>query len=222
MASIQAKGDFRMTVVSERLARAMQLRNKKQVDLARETGIGKSSICTYLSGEYEPKQANAYKLAAALRVDPAWLMGQDVPMEPAAARTLPHPDLLPVRRKRIRMLGRIAAGEPIYADEERESYVSVDGDLECDFALRVTGDSMSPRLLDGDVVFFREQDDVNDGQIAAVIIDDCATLKHVYHLPGGIQLVSENPKYPPMIFDAQNSTYARILGLAVGYHRKLD
>ena len=211
-----------MSIFSERLTEAMKLRGKKQVELVRLTGIGKSSISTYLSGEYEPKQSNAYKLASALNVNPAWLMGQDVPMTPEPTPRLPHPDLLPVRRRRIRILGAIAAGQPIYADEERDSYVAVDGDMECDFALRVTGDSMSPRLLDGDTVFFRDQDDVCDGQIAAVIIDDSATLKHVYHLPNGIQLVSENPKYPPMIFDAQNSTYARILGLAVGYYRKMD
>ena len=207
-----------MSIVSERLKYAMKLRNRKQVDLVRLTGIGKSSICTYISGEYEPKQANAYKLAAALNVNPAWLMGQDAPMEAAA---LPHPSLLPVRKRRIRMLGSIAAGEPIYADEDRDTYVAVDDDLECDFALRVSGDSMSPRLLDGDTVLFREQSDVDDGQIAAVIIDDSATLKHVYHLPNGIQLVSDNPKYPPMIFDAQNSNSARIIGLAVGYQRRL-
>lgn len=210
-----------MSIVSERLQAAMRLRNMKQIDLVNRTGIGKSSICTYLSGEYAPKQGNAYKLARALEVNPAWLMGEDAPMEPEEPR-LPHPDLLPVRRRRIRMLGSIAAGEPIYADEERDAYVSVEDEVECDFALRVTGDSMSPRLLDGDIVYFREQDDVNDGQIAAVIVDDNATLKHVYHLAQGIQLVSDNPKYPPMIFDAGNSTYARILGLAVGYHRRLD
>ena len=211
-----------MTIVSERLKRAMKLRNRKQIDLVRMTGIGKASICTYLSGKYEPKQANTYKLAEALNVNPAWLMGQDVPMELTASSALPHPDLLTVRKKRVRMLGSIAAGEPIYADEDRDTYVAVDSDLECDFALRISGDSMSPRLLDGDTVFFREQDDVNDGQIAAVIIDGNATLKHVYHLPNGIQLVSDNPKYPPMIFDAQNSDSARIIGLAVGYQRKLN
>ena len=210
-----------MSIVSERLQYAMQLRNMKQVDLVRMTGIGKASICTYLSGAYEPKQANTYKLASALNVNPAWLMGQDAPMETSAPRALPHPDLLPVRIKRVRMLGSIAAGQPIYAEEDHDAFVTVDGGMECDFALRIKGDSMSPRLMDGDIVFFREQSDVLDGQIAAVIIDDSATLKHVYHIPNGIQLVSDNPKYPPMIFDEKNSSYARILGLAVGYHRRL-
>lgn len=208
-----------MSVISERLRTAMELRGMRQAELAKRTGIGKSSICTYLSGDYAPKPDNVYRLAEALRVEPGWLMGRDVPME---ARPLPHPELLSVRRRRIRMLGDVAAGEPIYADEQADNYVGVDGELECDFALRVKGDSMSPRLLDGDIVFFREQDDVTDGQIAAVIVDDSATLKHVYHLANGVQLVSDNPRYPPMIFDAQNSAYARILGLAVGYQRRLE
>ena len=211
-----------MTIVSDRLKQAMELRNKKQVDLARITGIGKASICTYLAGKYEPKQTNTYKLAEALNVNPAWLMGQDVPMEVPAPSGLPHSDLLPVRKKRIRVLGEIAAGKPISAEEDWDTYITVDDDLTCDFALRISGDSMSPRLLDGDTVFFREQDDVDDGQIAAVIIDDSATLKHVYHLPNGIQLISDNPKYPPMIFDAKNSDNARIIGLAIGYQRKLN
>lgn len=208
-----------MTIVSERLRAAMELRGLKQIDLVNRTGIGKSSISTYLSGDYEPKQANIYKLAEALEVDPAWLMGQD---GPARSPALPHPDLLPVHRRRVHMLGAIAAGAPIFADEDRDSFVCVDDGMPCDFALRVTGDSMFPRLLDGDVVFFRAQDDVTDGQIAAVIVDDSATLKHVYHLSNGIQLVSDNSKYAPMIFDAQNSSYVRILGLAVGYQRRLD
>ena len=209
-----------MSIVSDRLRYAMEQCNLKQVDLARLSGIGKSSICTYLSGEYEPKQTNTYKLASVLGVSPAWLMGQDVPMKQESEPA--HRDLLRVRKKRVPLLGEIAAGKPIYADEDHDAYVTVDGGMECDFALRVVGDSMSPRLLAGDTVFFREQSDVCDGQIAAVIVDDAATLKHVYHLPNGIQLVSDNPKYPPMIFDAQNSTYARILGLAVGYYRELD
>ena len=70
-----------MGVVADRLRFAMELRKVKQAELVRRTGIGKSSICTYLSGEYEPKQINTYKLAEALEVNPSWLLGNDVPME---------------------------------------------------------------------------------------------------------------------------------------------
>mgnify|MGYP000837283598 FL=1 len=70
-----------MATISERLKEAMLLRNVKQIDLVNATGIGKSSISTYISGSYEPKQRNIYKLAKALNVNEAWLMGYDVPME---------------------------------------------------------------------------------------------------------------------------------------------
>jgi len=130
-------------------------------------------------------------------------------------------DILPVTKRRIPLLGEIAAGEPIYTDQEFDAFVVPGEDIECDFALKVVGDSMEPRFTQGDTVFFRAQDDVDDGQIAAVIVDDQATLKRVYHLPDGAQLVSDNPKYPPMIFNSENSNSVRILGLAVGYYRRL-
>lgn len=60
---------------------ALEIRNMKQADLVEKTGIGKSSISTYLTGSYEPKQRNIYKIAKALDVNEAWLMGNDVPME---------------------------------------------------------------------------------------------------------------------------------------------
>lgn len=205
-----------MNIVSDRLKQAMSLRNLKQVDLVQRTGIGKSSISTYLSGDYIPKQTNLYKLAKVLSVDPAWLMGEDVPMD-----TVPHPDVLPITRRKVPLLGDIAAGQPITADQQYDTYVAAGDDVECDFALKVRGDSMEDLFKDGDTVFFRAQDDVDDGQIAAVIIDGEATLKHVYHMASAIQLVSNNPKYPPMIFNSENSDNIRILGLAVGYYRKL-
>ena len=211
-----------MATIAERMRTTMALRGVSQADIVNHTGIGKSSISTYLTGEYEPKQRNLHKIADALNVDPGWLMGLDIPMEPSARiastdDSLPF-NLLPIRRKRIPLLGKIAAGVPIYADEDHEAYVAVDHDLRCDFALKVAGDSMvNARIQDGDVVFLREQPDVNDGEIAAVIVDDSATLKRVYHIPGGVNLVAENPKYPPMVFTRENSDSIRILGKAVAF-----
>ena len=211
-----------MNVIAERLKEAMEIRNLKQVDLVQLTGIGKSSICTYLAGDYLPKQTNLYKLAKALSVDPAWLMGEDVPMEWKDApdqRPLPA-GLLPIEKRRIPILGPIAAGTPLTAEREYDNYISIAGDSHhADAALRIEGDSMTPRYLDGDLVLIRLQDDVDNGQIAAVCIDDCITLKRLYHMPHGVQLVSENPKYAPMMFDANNSDSIRVMGLAVGYVR---
>lgn len=186
-------------------------------------GVGKSTVRKWESGQIANMGRDKIALLAkALNVSPGYLMGWESEVIEKAPSSLPHPSLIPIHKKRVRMLGKIAAGQPIYADEDHEAYVPVDGDLECDFALEVDGDSMSPRFLEKDIVYFREQPDVNDSQIAAVVIDDTATLKHVYHIPNGIQLVSDNPKYPPMTFDAANSTFVRILGLAVGYYRRIN
>lgn len=211
-----------MATIAERMRTAMALRDVSQADIVNHTGIGKSSISTYLAGEYEPKQRNLHKIADALSVAPGWLMGLNVPMEPDAHVTtdgnaLPY-DLLPIRRKRVRLLGPIAAGVPIYADEDLETQIAVDHDLQCDFALKVNGDSMvNARIQNGDIVFLREQSDVDDGEIAAVIVDDNATLKRVYHISGGVTLVAENPKYAPMTFTQANSDSVRIIGKVVAF-----
>lgn len=70
-----------MGTIADRIKEALEIRNMKQIDLVEKTKIGKSSISTYISGAYEPKQKNIYKIAKALNVDEAWLMGLDVPME---------------------------------------------------------------------------------------------------------------------------------------------
>ena len=106
---------------------------------------------------------------------------------------------------------------PIYADEQLET-AFCDESLSCDFALRVRGDSMTgARIHDGDIVFIRSQEDVDDGDIAVVLLNDEATLKRVYHIPNGLTLLSENPKYPPMVFTWPDHDSIRILGLAVSF-----
>lgn len=210
-----------MSRLSDRLKQAMDLRGMKQVELCEHTGIGKSSISTYLSGEYEPKQRNLFKIAEALHVNVAWLMGkEDVPMEgPVDAYS--NPDLLQINRRRIPLLGNVAAGKPIWADENHEEYVLAEEDCRCDFALKVKGNSMEPMLREGDIVFVRKQPDVQDGQIAVVLVDDSATLKVLYHIKGGVQLVSKNSAYAPMIYTGKDAEQVHILGLAVQYTRSM-
>ena len=76
-----------MDSIANRMKIAMSNLNISQAELVKRTGIGKSSISTYLTGEYEPKQKNLYKIALALNVNEAWLMGLDVPMERTPATT---------------------------------------------------------------------------------------------------------------------------------------
>jgi repressor LexA len=215
------RDDSRLDI--NRLQYAMDLRHMKQVDLVRLTGIGKSAISSYLKGLYLPKQRSAHKLAKALHVNPLWLMGADVAMEDPLYKAPPHPDLIPVNEgniRRIPILGDIAAGVPSAIDQEYESFIELSEPCKADFALRVSGDSMAPLLMKGDIVYIRQQDDVDDGQIAAVIIDDESTLKHVYHQPDGLLLISENAsKYPPMTYSFSDHSCIRIIGLVVGFTR---
>ena len=97
------RGDDPMDTISERIKKALYLRNMKQVDLVERTGIGKSSISTYISGEYEPKQKNIYKIAKALNVNEAWLMGYDVPMERTTSIPDNDLDLSIIQRERSKM-----------------------------------------------------------------------------------------------------------------------
>lgn len=209
-----------MEAIASRIKKALEIRNMKQSELVALTGIGKSSISTYISGEYEPKQKNLYRIAKALDVSEAWLMGLDVPMEREKASDFPQsPDILPLpKTKRVPLLGTIACGEPILAEENLEGYVEAADEVEADFALRCRGDSMiNARIYDGNLVYIREQPDVENGEIAAVLIGDEATLKRVYKYPGQVVLQPENPQYPPLVYTGEQLQDFRILGKAVAF-----
>lgn len=115
--------------------------------------------------------------------------------------------------KKIPLVGTIAAGEPILADENIEGYIDLDERIKADFCLRIKGYSMvNANIHDGDIIFIKKQSDVDDGQIAAVLIDDEATLKRVYKYGNSIQLRAENPSFAPINLNKGN--HVIILGLA--------
>ncbi len=202
--------------------------------LADQLGISPATVYRYEKGDIEKVPSQILpQLAAILQTTPAYLMGWtedpspetsellDTPVGPEGWEAYPKnlPPMPPMHR--IPLVGTIACGTPITAEQNIEGYVSVDGELNCQFALRCKGDSMAPRVINGDLVYIRQQPDVNDGQIAAVLIDGEATLKHVYHLPDGVQLVSDNPAYRPLIYTGEACAGLRIIGLAVAYQRML-
>ena len=187
--------------------------------LSQISGVPKGTLNKLLNGETRnPTGGTLKKLADALNCPVELLYAR----EGHATRTLRNAeDVLPIHRRAIPLLGEIAAGVPIYADEETE-LILCDDSLRCDFALQVRGDSMiGARIHDGDLVFIRSQDDVDDGEIAAVVLNDEATLKRVYHIKNGLQLLSENPRYAPMIFTLDECDSIRILGKAVGFQSRL-
>ncbi|MCI7811589.1 MAG: transcriptional repressor LexA [Clostridiales bacterium] len=118
----------------------------------------------------------------------------------------------------VPLLGTIACGEPILAAENIEDNVEVPENIHADFALRCKGDSMiNARIHDGDIVYIRQQPAVNNGEIAAVLIGDEATLKRVYVYEDHVVLQPENPAYEPLVYFGETMSTVRILGKAVGF-----
>lgn len=156
-------------------------------------------------------------LASALEVSPAYLMG----WQSSSSETInisKYSNIKPIQLKSFPILGKIACGKPIFADEDKEHYIMADMDIHADFCLVAQGDSMvNARINDGDIVFVRETPVVENGEIAAVIINDEATLKRVYYYPEQNKLVlsAENPKYEPFVYIGTELEHIRILGKAV-------
>ena len=129
-------------------------------------------------------------------------------------------NLFRIETKQFPLLGNIACGEPIFAEQNFEAYVEAGANVHADFCLRAKGDSMiGARIQDGDIVFIKKQEMVDDGEIAAVLIEDEATLKRVYYdqESGVLQLFAENPKYKTMRFTGEELDHIRILGKAVAF-----
>lgn len=120
------------------------------------------------------------------------------------------------KTKEIPLIGNIACGEPILATENIADYIKVDLSINADFALKCKGDSMiNARIFDGDIVYIRQQSDVDDGEIAAVLIGEEATLKKVYKLENKIILRPCNPMYDDIVYSNDELDSVRILGKAI-------
>lgn len=191
-----------------------------QKQLAERIGALHNSVSQWECGISRPGQEMIRTLCSELDVTADFLLG--IAPAPAQVTGVPvMPNLISVMTQRVPVLGDIAAGQPILARPHYDEYAAVDTELHCDFALRVAGDSMEPLIFRDDLVFIQQTDDVDDGQIAAVIVDDAATLKRVYHTRDGLQLISENHRYPPMLFKPEDGYPVRILGRAVSFRRSL-
>lgn len=153
-------------------------------------------------------------IAEILKTTPAYLMGWEEKVE----NSIP-PGFIPVpEMKKVPLVGRIACGTPILAQENIEDYVDVPKDRHVDFCLTCSGDSMiDAGIDDGDTVYIRKQPDVENGEIAAVRIGDDATLKRVYKFPDRVVLQAENRAYPPMTYVGEEMNQITIEGKAVGW-----
>ncbi len=122
------------------------------------------------------------------------------------------------KTKKVPLLGTIACGDPILATENIEDYVAVDESSPASFALKCKGDSMiTARIFDGDIVYIKPQPDVENGEIAAVLIGNEATLKKVYKQPNKLTLSPCNPMYSDMVYTDEELNEIKILGKAVAF-----
>lgn len=178
----------------------------------------RSTIYRYESNDIEKlPTAILEPLAKVLKTTPAYLMGwQDYSGN--NFEDLNKYGIHPIETKKFPMIGEIACGQPIYCNEEYETYIEASADIQADFCLTAKGDSMiNARIFDGDVVFIKSQPVVDNGEIAAVIIDDTATLKRVYIKPDKIILRPENPIYDDLIYEKEDMNQVHILGKAVAF-----
>lgn len=210
----------KVATFARRLREGLDVRGMTQAELAKRSGISKSSISRYIKGDWEGKQSAVYELAKALGVTEAWLMGYDVPMESDTAPAIPPGfEPLPKMVKRP-LVGNIACGEPITAEENIEDYVDVPENVQCDFCLRCKGDSMiDAGIHDGDVVYIHIAPQVENGQIAAVRIDGEATLKRFFwnEETKTMTLLAENRNFAPLVYTGPILETVHVEGRAVGY-----
>mgnify|MGYP001235201661 CR=1 FL=1 len=192
-----------------------------------------------LKGIRESKNIQQQELADYLHVSQSTVSGWERGRSPIDSSLLPkiaeyldvtvdqilgvYPsNVYPITTRKFPMLGEIAAGEPITMIEDFESYVEAGADIHADFCIKIKGDSMiGARIQDGDIVFIRQQPDVANGQIAAVAIEDEATLKRVYKTNSTIILNAENPAYEPIVIHRGQTENIRILGLAIAFQSEV-
>lgn len=210
-----------MTSFADRLRLLLDRTGMTQADLSRKCGLSRATLSRYLQGRFEAKQDSIYKIANAANVSEAWLMGADVPMErqpePPHA-SIPPGFEPPPKTHKVPLVGRIACGDPITAEENIEGFVDVPDGLNPDFALRCVGNSMvDAGIASGDVVYIRAQPEVENGQIAAVRIGDEATLKRIYWDGVTLTLMPANQAFPPLTFSGPELERVRIEGRAIGY-----
>lgn len=187
-------------------------------ELEKLTGISRSSLQRYANGVTAKIPIDAIQtIAKAVGVEAEYIMGWTDSDLTHIKNIEPIPTMV-----KVPLLGTIACGEPILAEENIDDYINMPEKTKGTFALRCKGDSMiNARIFDGDIVFIREQPEVENGEIAAVLIDDEATLKRVYKTENSIELRPENPTFKPLYYQKEAMNKVRILGKAVGFYSRV-
>lgn len=194
----------------DRIKDARKAAGLTQRQLADKIGVSNTSISNWEQCVSTPDPDTIQHLCWALNVQPNYFFGAEVSQ---FGGIIPVPEMA-----KIPLLGSIACGAPILAEEHIEDYVNIPKHIQADFALSCKGDSMiNARIFDGDIVYIRQQDMVDNGDIAAVLIDGEATLKRFRLLPDRIILEPENPLYDPLVYRGEEMNTVRVLGKAVAF-----
>lgn len=209
--------------VAEKIKALRKQAGFTQTELGDRLGVKKNAVSKWECGRVEDIPASKLKAMASLfHVSASYLIDDNAEHFLASAPQQEHPIIngafpMPVLRQ-IPLLGSIACGMPILANDNIEDSVDLPEHIHANFALRCKGDSMiNARIFDGDIVYIRQQDTVDSGSIAAVLIGDEATLKRVQIFEDRIVLEPENPMYRPLIFWGEEMNSIRILGKAVAF-----
>ena len=189
--------------------------------VAERLGVSPATIYRYEKGDIEKVPVDSLaELAKILQTTPAYLMGWEEQPSPAASKesTIP-PGFEPMpAMTEVPLVGRIACGTPITAEQNVEKMVDVPDNIRCDFSLTCHGDSMiDAGIHDRDIVYIRIQPEVENGEIAAVRIGDEATLKRVYYSDDTLTLMPANPAYAPLVYAGAQLADVQIEGKAVGW-----
>lgn len=212
------------------LKKLRQERGLSQAALADAVGVSKSTIGMYEQGNRLPHKKETKdtlkQLADFFDVSVDFLLGYSLVQNVITTEDRQKYGIRPVSTKKIPMIGRVACGQPIMCEEDFETFAEASSDIQADFCLTAQGDSMiNARIFDGDIVFIREQESVDNGEIAAVIVnDDEITLKRFYYYPDRNQVIlqPENPIYRPMVYNNEELNHIRVLGKAVAFTSKLN
>lgn len=218
---------YEVIIMSSDIGRKIRLRreelNMSQEELARLMNYkSRSSINKIEMGKTDVPRTKISEFAKVLKTTTAYLMGLDNELiSPySASNIIPLPDK---NGRYVPLLGTIACGTPIMAAENTEKEILLPENTSADFCLRCKGDSMiNARIFDGDIVFIKSQPSVENGEIAAVLIDDVAdvseaTLKRVYIYEDKVILAAENPAFPPIAYSGREMDKVRIIGKAVAF-----
>ena len=186
------------------LKKLRESKNKTLTQMSQEIGIGRGTINNYEVGRTEPSIANLEKLSNYFGVSIDKLLGikdEETEIQPIDSW------------KNIPIIGNIACGSPILANENIDGFQAIPSNLvpqDNVFGLKCKGDSMEPTIKNGALVIIHQQPTIEDNEIAAVLINDSATLKRVKHVDNTILLLPDNQKYSPIVLNENDDN--RILG----------